>query len=229
VNDTGAGGPRDPDVRRTVIKLVRYLRDMTEQSRSEILHVEHCEGVWWLAEFPEPLVMRDSPDRDGVLLKIPHVSRPPVPKIPRELERLVDLEQWLNPEVVEPVLRDPAEDWTNKVLHSSLERAYHRALDDRRNWVHKIREIKPRQEFHATFARIARQLAQQDDQYELVLASGLVIGPGPNEEPVARHLITQRLMLRVNTEDLAVEIGMDGTRCSKSRTVDFCCQCSEIG
>jgi hypothetical protein len=154
------------------------------------------------------------PGEQRVLLVLDHVAKLPPPQTPPELTGWLDVRSVKDPQTPCPALaeRGPAEIWTEEadgswksevgvvdradaaeVLHAYGE--WSRAWE---SWAAKERHSRPRRALYDALAKVAKQLSQQDDVLEAVLAVGLYSHKPQRGNTVQRHLVTRRLTFSID-------------------------------
>ncbi|HEV7980458.1 AAA domain-containing protein [Amycolatopsis sp.] len=202
--------PNDPNVRREATKLVQYLRDMAAPARADVVDLGEFERCWWLAGLPDGVRSRARPGRDGDLLTVDQVRLPAPPPCPWPLHEHVDERQWTDHLVAEVTLSpDLLAVVVDPAAGTPLKRTYLEAAAARREWLGRVDVLLPRRDFYDEFRRLARRLSTQDDEYELVLCSGLVSGVDDRGRRIRRHLLVKRLFVRIDAARSAVTIGPD--------------------
>lgn len=199
--------PNDPNVRREVTKLVEYLRDMAATTKADTCDLEKFDKTWWLAELPAGVVPRTQPGADGGFLAVDQVLLRTPPALPSELTRYVPPGQWMDQEMPEPEVPPLLADQMETDV--TLAAAYDAALTARNAWLAEIEAAQPRRDLYEQFREVAEQLANQDDEFELVLCAGLVSGTDEAGRRVRRHLLVRRLFARMDERYAGVTIGAD--------------------
>ncbi|UJW30003.1 AAA domain-containing protein [Saccharothrix sp. AJ9571] len=202
--------PNDPNVRREATKLVEYLRDMAVTTKADTCDLDNFERSWWLADLPGSVVLRAQPGSDGGFVAVDQVPLPTPPALPSQLTGYVTPGEWMDHEVLEPRvppgLADQVENFGDD---GSLVVAYRAALAARSAWLAEIEAERPRRELYEEFRQVAEKLANQDDEFELVLCAGLLSGTDDAGRRVNRHLLVKRLFARMDERYSGVTIGVD--------------------
>ncbi|MFD8498052.1 AAA domain-containing protein [Amycolatopsis sp. NPDC059657] len=202
--------PNDPNVRREAIKLVQYLRDMAASTKADSCDLDDFERCWWLSELPGGLELRTQLAPDGGLLTVDQVPLPPPPDLPPQLNGHVEHQQWVDHDLKQ---LDLSEDLTTRVADAhdatDLTTAYRTAVAARDAWLAEVKSVRPQRTLYEDLRQVAGQLANQDDEFELVLCAGLVSGSDENGRLVRRHLLVKRLFARVDDRYSGVTVGPD--------------------
>ncbi|MFG1794030.1 AAA domain-containing protein [Nocardia sp. NPDC049149] len=194
-------------VRRDVIKLAEYAREAAMSSRSEVLDVEGYLACWWLSELPGGLELRATPAADGSVLKVPYRKPPPCPTVPEPLRNCLSEGTWTDPQVSNPEISEqlkPAVDSEN-VRATTLQSA----LRLRQGWIDRLAADRPYRTFYEDLREAAHKLDTRDDEFELVLCSGLFAGTDPKAGTIRRHLLVKRCWVRVDKKSSTVLVGPD--------------------
>ncbi|MFF4990240.1 AAA domain-containing protein [Streptosporangium saharense] len=159
---------------------------------------------------------------------VPQAAPPPVPEV---LDGWVSMEQCQDANADDPPLAvegpgrelvrvaDSSEWWEEREDHTvrreeaaEVLRAYGPWLARWREWAERERTDRPLRELHDQLYHWHQKRAQQDDQLELVLATGLLTWSDPQGDTVHRHILTHRVETSVDrkTAQLAVRLTAEG-------------------
>ncbi|MFF0522347.1 AAA domain-containing protein [Actinomadura nitritigenes] len=184
--------------------LAAYLRDLVSAGNKPVLGWEAYEHVWWLKDgFGRG--PRHRPD--GLIAELQFEHAVP-PALPEDLRGLVSGD-LLDPDG-EPRLRTTPEQETGRhnehasrlpaPVHghapagapagSAITRRFQTWLAGWRSWAERERNARPRRELYEALAAAQRQLSQNDDVVELVVAVGLFSWQPADGDPIQRHLLT---------------------------------------
>ncbi|MER7132361.1 AAA domain-containing protein, partial [Streptosporangium saharense] len=105
----------------------------------------------------------------------------------------------------------PVSRWENQTDRPDVVEAYGDWLPLWRAWADREREPARRQRWHRDLYSISTQLGQADDEWELVLATGLLSWAAPGGVRVRNHLLATRLHLRVDPHTERVEVVLGET------------------
>ncbi|GAB1340244.1 very short patch repair endonuclease [Streptomyces sp. E-15] len=203
----------DPEVIGQTAGLVNFLRDMVHSSHQRQRDDRGRDRVW-LARLPEP-VGRPAPRPDGVLLALDHVPQSAPPALPDSLDGWVEPTRCLDPDGGDPPLaeegpgvelvrvadareRSAEESTLRREEAGDVLRAYGTWLDRWRRWAARERADRPLRDLYDRMYAWHQKLAREDDQTELVLATGLLTWIGPDGDVVHRHLFTHRVETSVD-------------------------------
>ena len=192
---------RDPEILSLTQGLVNYVRELVQSRRKPVRDCDRYRTQVWLSDLPDgvgPVVARD----DGVLLILDQVPRRPHPPLPEVLKGWVDGGTLDKPADGDPELaqKGPAlvergqEDGSFKLVTTVLSRyecldvlrAYEEWIPRWRQWARQEAATEPRRHFYTEMSRMAHQVAQADDVFEVVLGAGLLTRETPGGGRTAR-------------------------------------------
>ncbi len=200
--------PNDPTARDKTSTLVEYLRDIAASTRADSRDLSSFEASWWLAELPQGVRVRSEPDSEGVLLAVDQVPLPPPPALPRELHSHIDRRQWQDQDVAQVGLSDElAAQVSNLDEGTGLGAACRVALAARDSWLAAVGRGRPQRQLYEQLLDVAGRIATRDEEFELLLCSGLVAGVDDAGSRVYRHLIVKRMFARIERGHSSVAIG----------------------
>ncbi|MER5558797.1 AAA domain-containing protein [Streptomyces sp. NPDC002506] len=221
---------KDPDVIGQTTGLIGFLKEVVQSSHNRLRDDQRSRERLWLANLPAS-VRRPSDRIDGLLLTLDHVPQTAPPPLPdaldgwvsaercqdadggdpplaiegpgRELVRAADGRQWLEEAEDHTVRREDA---------AEVLRAYGPWLDRWRRWAERERAERALRELYEQVYHWHQKLTQQDDQLELILATGLLTWSDPRGDAVHRHLLTHRVETSVDrkTARLTVRLMAEG-------------------
>ncbi|WP_328854375.1 AAA domain-containing protein [Microbispora hainanensis] len=220
-----ASRARDPHLIGSTTRLVEFLHNLASARRTPIREVDKHVRVLWLADLPEEITPQVGAGLGEVVLSFDYVRGTPPPQAPDVLEG------WLKPrDVADPELDAPelAETGPKPVLETREDGSTYWRLettDDRPDvceaydgwlprwqaWAEEERERARRQRWHRDLYSIANQLSQLDDEWELVLATGLLCWRAPDGTGVRNHLLATRAHLRVDPDTERVDVVLGET------------------
>jgi hypothetical protein len=214
---------RDPFLVDSTTRLVEFLRDLATARRPPVRDIRYHGQVLWLADLPDSLEPYRAAELGEVFLSVQHVRNLPPPASPDVLDG------WLlGSEVANPDLDAPGLSWTgplqvekigedgepelrpeNQQDRPDVVEAYGKWLPRWQMWADQERERLRQQRWHRDLYSISAQLAQLDDELELVLGTGLLSWTAPDGTRVRNHLLTTRahLLLDQDTERIDVVLG----------------------
>lgn len=199
------------DAKTRARELVDYLAEMTQAAerdpKLDVLATSQG-GAWpvlWLEELPEDI----EPPGEEEILRVPPPAYTMQPPPPPELREWLEPDRtWPydgpEPELLSEVRADP---WTavleldpgtpNEAPSAEPSREvvqlFERWLAEWRHWAQErlvAERIRPVYEF---LEDAAKTIEQRDDEYELVLAQGLIRWTGPDGRRVRRHLEVEQV------------------------------------
>ena len=214
----------DPDVIGQTTGLIGFLREVVHSSHNRLRDDRRSRERLWLADLPAS-VQRPSARDDGLLLRLDHVPQAAPPALPtvldgwvspdqcrnadgddpplaaegpgRELVRAADGRHWLEESEEHPVTREDS---------AEVLRAYGPWLTRWRRWAERERGERSLRELYELVYHWHQKLTQQDDQLELVLATGLLTWDDPQGDAVHRHLLTHRVETSVDRKTARITV-----------------------
>lgn len=205
----GRPRPDDASIRKLAIKLVEYARDTVVPSSRDVLDFKNWLDCWWLDELPEGVAFRDKPDADGMLARVPYKGLPSAPTVPEPLREFIEEVMWSDIDVAN---RSVSKHLAAAVDSGDVRRAtYDRALALRQDWIDRVAAVRDHHKLYERLRERAQSLDTEDDQYELLVCSGLFVGTDPKFGVVRRHLLTKRCRARVDkkTSDILISVDAD--------------------
>ena len=196
-------------------KLVDFLAEVTDAAGKDpvrdILAEEGApELVIWLDRLPEGIRFRDQAD-DDVLLRVRPPAFSPEPRPPAELAGWVDSMETRGfegraPELVKPRPADAAVDELPVTPPGGVVREFERWSATWRRWSDDQRRSHRRRALYDQLENAAKTLEQRDDEFELVLAAGLLRWVAPDGERIRRHLLTEPIVARLDRHTAEVRV-----------------------
>src|SRR5439155_2870325 len=137
-------------------RLVEFLRDLATARQPRQSDVRASEQVLWFADLPAQVTLFSEAGAGDLLFSVDPVPAEPPPAVPRGLD--------VDPDTLDDPTTEPEIDATDPAARAWLERW--------RCWAEADRRSAGQRRWYAELARTARRLSQQDDEYELVVATG---------------------------------------------------------
>ncbi|MGQ0774605.1 MAG: AAA domain-containing protein [Pseudonocardiales bacterium] len=197
-------------------KLVDYLAEVTDAAARDpvrdILADERGapDLVLWLDQLPDSVRVNDQ-SMDDVLLRVRPPSLSPEPRPPAELVRWIDFPEprgfdGREPELVElgPIDVQPTSE--RRVPPNSIVRAFTRWVGTWRQWSKAQQRSEKHRELYEKLESAAKTLEQRDDEFEFVLAVGLMCWEAPDGEQIRRHLVTEPILPKLDRETAGVTV-----------------------
>lgn len=217
-----------------VESLLRYLRDLAQLRMRPILDVRKYDYVMWFDHVPDHAKIR-SAARPGQLDDQPEwliVDRVDLPQRPEPPEAVVP---WIRgelddfgqePEIREVVVRiDDVDTGSGPVPteveerlsdHPDIRRSWLEYLDRWRAWSVTRAELAPVHDLYTDLFRAAERARQVGEQYETVVAVGLVAVEG-ERGTVMRHLLTAPATISLDAETGRISLEPTGEANSSVR------------
>jgi very-short-patch-repair endonuclease len=206
----------------TTSSLVEFLRDVALAKQQRIVDVGSYELVRWLSDLPSTITVDLNAGPGDTLLTIPRLRDEAPPEPPAVLTNWVDRESLKNSLAPLPVLKDRGPAWVvveqpdgtkgmvAKVLPREdapdVGRAFESYLPSWHAWAARDKVHAPYRDW---YQRLAAAAHQEEDQYELVLATGLLSWRTPAGTKIRNHIFTTRLISVVDTDKDEVRIVID--------------------
>ena len=174
---------RDADALNKTRSLINYLADLTDAAtRNPVRDITADvraapDPLLWLDEFPEGIELDEASEE--VPLTLAPVRLVPPPTLPELLVGRVDQAAAASSTEPEPKLLEPAAG-SDELQHRlgpatpDIRRLFERWRTEWRVWAQAEPTRRLRREFYEKLEQAARTLEQRDDEYEFVLAVGLV-------------------------------------------------------
>lgn len=165
----------------------------------------------WLGDLPPDVdLATDEPH----LLELDPPRRPARPAVPDELAGWLETEHIEDVDGDGPELQDPTENPDHDEIPASIRRAHRKYLEKWQIWAADERTSRQRSHLYDQLERVAKTLESNDDEYELVLAVGLVTWSTPDRQKLRRHLLTEpvRPTLDRGTARITISTGFGENR-----------------
>ena len=219
------GTPNEEDQRSRAIDLFRYLRAVTELRLRQTLDVDGWEQVIWLHDLAAPsncLTRLEHDDLDDWIRVDRPAAPPPPPHPPPLLQPWVDLEEiddWRGaPELrrvspPEPVSSATRSAETAQGEHSEVPpdilNSWSSYEDRWLDWAATREAIEPDHDIYRRFFRVFNRAEQLGEQFEVVVAVGLLSWRLPGGT-IRRHLITTPASLTYDTDSGQISVAPPG-------------------
>ena len=215
------GTANEEDQRSRAINLFRYLRAVAELRLRQTLDVDGWEQVIWLHDLTAPsncLTRLDYDDLDDWIRVERPAAPPPPPHPPPLLKPWVDLEQvqdwrgapelrrWPAPESSAPGTRRA------ETVHSGFPEdqpdilnAWSAYEDQWLDWAARREAVEPDHDIYRKFFRAFNRAEQLGEQYEVVVAVGLLSWRLPGGT-IRRHLVTTPASLTYDVDSGLISV-----------------------
>lgn len=209
---------------RSTIGLVDYLSDLTDSSARKPLRDITAdrsgviEELLWTDDFPHGIGL--DPDTDDLLLTIHPIPKNSPPRLPRELTGKVEPSVITKADGPEPRLRRDTETSDSAGQSDApIQRAFDDWLRVWRSWAEEERRLAPRRTVYEKLETAAKTMEQRDDEYEFVLAIGLVtISAEGGDDGRCRHLLTEQVLPTLDRTG-TIRLGRPGKRRMEDREI----------
>jgi hypothetical protein len=209
----------------TTSSLVEFLRDVALARRRRILDVSEYDTVLWLDDLPAEVSVEVNAGPGEVLFSVPRLRPEAPPEPPAALTNWIDREAMRDSSQDSPVLKEKGPAWVvveqpdgtkgiqPKVVSRKeapdVGRSFENYLPSWQAWAARDRRQAPFRRWYTALAAAANLVSQQDDQYEIVLGTGLLAWRSASGAQVRNHLLTTRLIAVVDTESDSVRVVVD--------------------
>jgi very-short-patch-repair endonuclease len=214
----------DRELIATTSGLVEFLRDVALARRRRITDISEHETVLWLAELPAEVIVDTDAGPGEALFAVPRVRAEAPPQPPAALTNWLDLDEVRDSSLSAPALRPAGPVWVVveqaggrgmsaqvRPLTEAPEvvRAYETWLPAWQAWAGRDRMTAGIRRWYQALASAAHLVGAQEDQYELVLGTGLVGWRSPTGTVVRNHVLLTRLRAAVDPERDEVRVLID--------------------
>jgi very-short-patch-repair endonuclease len=207
--------PDDRAVLAKTISLMDFLAEVTDATERDPVRdilADETGGpdpVVWLDELPDGV--RLSPhSRDDVLLRIRPPRTTPEPKPPVQVAGWIDAVEPRGVDGAAPVLRDlgPAGVEPGQMVEppAGVRLAFDRWAADWHKWVDEQARTRKTRQLYESLERAAKTMEQQDDEYEFVIAVGLLCWETADGERIRRHLVSEPVLPKLERETAEITV-----------------------
>ncbi len=213
---------KDRELIATTSGLVEFLRDVALARQRKIADVRDYETVLWLHNLPAEVTVDVDAGPGEAFFAIPRLRAESPPEPPAVLANWLDKAALLDSSAPSPVLRRKPPAWApveepggkGKALAlteapSDVGRAFEEWLPLWRAWAVRDRQAKPFRHWYTYLVGAAHFVSQQEDQYELVLGTGLLGWRSPSGKEIRNHILTTRVVAVVDSERDEVRVHVD--------------------
>lgn len=216
-SSSGAPGGAEEGIDQRAVRTTRQLAGFleavtTDTARSPLRDIAANDRnapdvVVWLGDLPDSV---RAPVSDGTVLELDPPPAAKQPRLPDALSGRLD-EHGENCEGPEPELAPTPEDEEHP---RDVLRAFDSYLEQWRRWAERERRARVVRELYEDLERIAKTVESQEDEYECVLATGLVTWDPDDGDRRRRHLLTEPVQPAVDrrTARIAVRRSEGGRR-----------------
>ncbi len=169
------------------------------------------DSIIWLDDLPDGTRLRRD-GTDGVVLRLQPPHPVPEPSAGPGLSGWLDSDQPRGADGPEPTLLDTGPAFAAAQRRTtppvSVVVQFTAWRSQWRSWARGQRRLLAMRRLYEKLERVAKTLEQQDDQYELVLAVGLLQWATPGRERIRRHLLTEQAVATLDrdTAELSVRV-----------------------
>lgn len=224
-----SSGARDPQLIDRTIRLVEFLRDLATARTEQVRDVARYEQVYWLAERPAQAVLVTDAEPGQVVISLDPPPAEPSPALPGELDGWVDRGSVTDATLDAPPLKEEGPVEVTEVgsdgeyVRSTrirpvddapgIRRSYERWLPEWQAWAAREFANLEHRRWYRNLLRLATTLSQREDEFEFVLASGLLTWVSSDGVRVHNHLLCTRVQVLVDadTQRVAVQVADPGS------------------
>jgi very-short-patch-repair endonuclease len=228
---------KDRNLIATTASLVEFLRDVAMARQKRVVDVDSYEQVLWLDDLPDEVMPNHEAGPGDTLFTIARHRPAAPPPPPAMLTGWLDKDELTNSSLKAPTLKDHGSAWVDVrqpdgslgTVSRQVSRAevpgildkYEDWLPSWKAWAARDRKLKPYRDCYNALAKAAHIMAEQEDQYELVLGFGLLAWRSPSGTVVRNHLMTTRLVAVVDAarDEVRVIIDPDAPTRAQDREV----------
>jgi hypothetical protein len=214
------GRDRDRDALHKTTKLMDFLAEVTAAAeRNPVRDIFEDETgapdpIVWLDELPDGVRLVPNP-HDDVILRLRPQRPMPAPEPGRALRDWIE-PQSCTPDGPEPRLLASGPRTADDIPHApppdSVIRAFDAWSSKYRTWKQEQWHVQRRKDLYEQLEQAAKVLEQQDDEYEFVLAVGLLRWHAPDGERICRHLVTEVAVPKLDRTTAEVSVTLAGGR-----------------
>ncbi len=216
---------KDRELIGTTSSLVEFLRDIALARRRRIVEVGRYDTVLWLDDLPAEIVVNTEAGPGETIFAVPRIRAEAPPEPPAALTNWLDRSAVTDSSAPSPVLKERGPAWVvveqpdgttgvaAKVLPleeaPDVGRAFESWLPLWNAWAGRDRKALPFRRWYSALAGVAHLVAQQEDQYEVVLGTGLLAWRTADGTDIRNHVFTTRLLAIVDGERDEVRVVVD--------------------
>jgi hypothetical protein len=181
---------KDRDLIATTASLVEFLRDVAMARQKRVVDLADYKQVLWFDDVPSQVPVELEAGPGETLLSVPRRRPEAPPPPPASLTGWIDKDELNNSDLKEPTLKETGTAWVDvrqpdgtlattpktvsrKEKPEVVEKFFD-WLPQWKAWAARDRTQKPFRTWYNALAEAARLVAEQEDQYELVLGLGLL-------------------------------------------------------
>jgi len=224
---------KDRELIATTSSLVEFLRDVALARRRRIVDVGEYETVLWLDDLPAEVSVDVDAGPGEALFAVPRLRAEAPPEPPAALTNWLDKDALRDSSAPSPLLKEAGPAWVvveqpngskgmaARVLPLAeapdVGRAFETWLPLWQAWAARDRKAAPFRRWYTALAGAAHLVTQQEDQYEIVLGTGLLAWRSPSGTEVRNHVLTTRLIAVVDGERDEVRVLVDAEAATRTQ------------
>jgi very-short-patch-repair endonuclease len=215
----------DRELIATTSSLVEFLRDVALARQKRVVDVGDYTNTLWLCDLPPEVTLNHDAGPGDTLFAIPRLRPEQPPEPLAALTGWLDKDALLDSSQASPVLKEKGSAWivvkqpdgskgmvsklVNRDEAPDVGRSFELYLPLWQSWASRDRKTAPFRSWYNALADAAHQTAEQEDQFELVLGTGLLGWRSPSGTVVRNHILTTRLIAILDTEKDEVRVIVD--------------------
>lgn len=208
---------RDDETLQRTSQLINFLARVTDAANRNP-HQDICVGstapkpLVWLDDVPDGIEVRLDADGDDAVLAMRPVPLVAPPAVPAELTDRVDPATVDNIDE-EPDLDPPEPDDPGAAAaEERVQKVFARWLGEWRSWAADERPRRLRRRLYDQLETAAKTMEQHDDEFECVIATGLLCWQVDDGTAIRRHLLTEPVRPTIDRRSAEVRISRTGGR-----------------
>jgi very-short-patch-repair endonuclease len=215
----------DRELIATTSSLVEFLRDVALARRRRIVDVAEYDNVLWLHDLPTEVSVDPEAGPAEAVFAIPRLRAEAPPEPPAALTNWLDKQALTDSSADAPVLKEAGPAWVvieqpdgskgmlvkvvSRAEAPEVDQAYASWLPAWQAWAARDRHEAPFRRWYTALVSAAHLISEQEDQYELVLATGLLTWRSPSGTQVRNHILTSRVLATVDADRDEVRVVVD--------------------
>jgi very-short-patch-repair endonuclease len=211
--------PDDRVVLAKTVSLMEFLAEVTDATERDpvrdILADEtgKPDPLVWLDEVPDGVRLTPHP-QDDVLLRIRPPRTTPEPKPPVQVAGWIDSVEPRGIGGTPPALRDhgPEGVQPDQMVPppDGVRHAFDRWVAEWHRWGDEQARTRKSRQLYESLERAAKTMEQQDDEYEFVVAVGLLCWQTPDGEQIRRHLVSEPVLPKLERDTAEITVSFLG-------------------
>lgn len=178
-------------------RLIEFLKDLSSARQPKVRDLGAYKLVRWLDDLPESVEVDSGAIAGELLFSIDAVVSEPPPPVPSPIAPFVDSAAAGNSSQAVDLHEDASSDLRH--IFDTW-----KALRD--DWAKRDQLITGHRDWYEQLAREAHRIEQKDDEYEVVISTGLLSWmPSPNIR-IRNHLLSSRVLVRIDPDTGRIDV-----------------------